>query len=92
MVDAPESDDARLYDAVGRYAGGAGLTEGVPYTKVRNNRSQSIKGIHAMNEVHISVPQVNREFFRGYAFTHQPQCPSWMDWCGGGPMDNGAVR
>lgn len=45
-----------------------------------------------MNEVHISVPQVNREFFRGYAFTHQPQCPSWMDWCGGGPMDNGAVR
>ena len=44
-----------------------------------------------MNITRISVPQVSRDFFRGYSFMYFTQCPDWCDWCGGGPMDNGSV-
>lgn len=40
---------------------------------------------------YVPVPYMNREFFRGYAFMPEKQCPSWMDWCGGGPLDNESV-
>jgi len=45
-----------------------------------------------MNHTYVPVPKMNREFFRGYALMYTDQCPDWMDWCGGGPLDNGAVR
>lgn len=45
-----------------------------------------------MNNTYAPVLKMSREFFRGYAFMYQDQCPNWMDWCGGGPLDNGAVR
>lgn len=40
---------------------------------------------------YVSVPMMHREFFRGYAFMYTDQCPSWIDWCGGGPLDNATV-
>lgn len=44
-----------------------------------------------MNNTYTPVHMMNHEFFRGYAFMYSEQCPSWMDWCGGGPIDNGSV-
>lgn len=49
-------------------------------------------GKHTVVITYIPVPEMSREFFRGYAFMYLPQCSTWMDWCGGGPLDNGAVR
>ncbi len=45
-----------------------------------------------VNNCYVSAMQMNREFFRGFCFAYYQQRPSWVDWCGGGPIDNGAVR
>lgn len=41
---------------------------------------------------YVPVPMMSRAFTRERAFIYLPQCPDWMDWCGGGPLDNAAVR
>lgn len=45
-----------------------------------------------MNIVYVATPQMSRQFSRARNFINLPLCPDWMDWCGGGPLDNGAVR
>lgn len=44
-----------------------------------------------MNIIYVSTTKMSREFSRARNFIYEPQCPCWMDWCGGGPLDNGAV-
>jgi len=45
-----------------------------------------------MNNIYIKVRQMNDEFSRAYSFMYKPQCPSWIDWRGGGSLDNGSVN
>lgn len=44
-----------------------------------------------MTLVYVATTQMSRPFTRARNFIYTPQCPSWMDWCGGGPLDNGAA-
>ena len=45
-----------------------------------------------MNITYVSVTTMSRAFSRARNFIYLPQCPDWMAWCGGGPLDNGAAR
>lgn len=45
-----------------------------------------------MNITYIPTPEMNKEFVRARNFMYYTQCPEWMDWCGGGPLDNGAMH
>lgn len=44
-----------------------------------------------MNNTYITVRQISDEFFRGYSFMYINQRPEWIDWCGGGSLDNGSI-
>jgi hypothetical protein len=38
----------------------------------------------------VVVTKMSRQFFRGYAFQtgDSHEYGDWMNWCGGGPIDN----
>jgi hypothetical protein len=44
-----------------------------------------------MNITYIGVTQMHWPFVSARQFIYEPQCPMWIDWCGGGPLDNGVA-
>lgn len=44
-----------------------------------------------MNTIYTPKSLMHREFFREYALMYIGNLPDWVDWCGGGSLDNGAV-